>query len=223
MSFQIAIDGPAGAGKSTVAKSVAKKLQFVYVDTGAMYRAIGLNCIKNDVDIHNEEAVLKLLDDTNVSIKYIDNEQAVILNGENVNGQIRTQEVSEAASVVSAYKLVREKMVALQQELAQTTDVVMDGRDIASCVLPDAQVKIYLDASVEVRAKRRYLELIEKGKEADLKTVEDEVRERDYRDMHRDNSPLVRVPEADLVDSSYMTIDEVVNAIVAKAQSKFDE
>jgi len=223
MSFQIAIDGPAGAGKSTVAKSVAKKLQFVYVDTGAMYRAIGLNCIKNDVDIHDEEAVLKLLDDTNVSIKYIDNEQAVILNGENVNGQIRTQEVSEAASVVSAYKLVREKMVALQQELAQTTDVVMDGRDIASCVLPDAQVKIYLDASVEVRAKRRYLELIEKGKEADLKTVEDEVRERDYRDMHRENSPLVRVPEADLVDSSYMTIDEVVNTIVAKAQSKFDE
>ncbi len=223
MSFQIAIDGPAGAGKSTVAKSVAKKLQFVYVDTGAMYRAIGLNCIKNAVDIHDEEAVLKLLDDTNVSIKYIDNEQAVILNGENVNGQIRTQEVSEAASVVSAYKLVREKMVALQQELAQTTDVVMDGRDIASCVLPDAQVKIYLDASVEVRAKRRYLELIEKGKEADLKTVEDEVRERDYRDMHRENSPLVRVPEADLVDSSYMTIDEVVNTIVAKAQSKFDE
>ena len=223
MSFQIAIDGPAGAGKSTVAKSVAKKLKFVYVDTGAMYRAIGLNCIKNKVDIHDEESVLKLLDDTNVSIKYIDNEQAVILNGENVNGQIRTQEVGEAASVVSAYKLVREKMVALQQELAETTDVVMDGRDIASCVLPNAQVKIYLDASVEVRAKRRYLELIEKGKEADLKVVEDEVRERDYRDMHRENSPLICVPEADIIDSSYMTIDEVVGTIVAKAQSKYDE
>ena len=223
MSFQIAIDGPAGAGKSTVAKSVAKKLKFVYVDTGAMYRAIGLNCIKNNVDIHDEESVLKLLDDTNVSIKYIDNEQAVILNGENVNGQIRTQEVGEAASVVSAYKLVREKMVALQQKLAETTDVVMDGRDIASCVLPNAQVKIYLDASVEVRAKRRYLELIEKGKEADLKVVEDEVRERDYRDMHRENSPLICVPEADIIDSSYMTIDEVVGTIVAKAQSKYDE
>ena len=223
MSFQIAIDGPAGAGKSTVAKAVAKTLQFVYVDTGAMYRAIGLNYIKNDVDIHDEEAVLKLLDDTNVSIKYIDGEQAVILNGENVNGQIRTQEVGEAASVVSAYKLVREKMVALQQELAKTTDVVMDGRDIASCVLPNAQVKIYLDASVEVRAKRRYDELLAKGKEADLKTVEDEVRERDYRDMHRENSPLICVPEADIVDSSYMTIDEVVNTIVAKAQSKYDE
>ena len=219
MSFQVAIDGPAGAGKSTVAKSVAKKLEFVYVDTGAMYRAIGLNCIKNGVDIHDEEAVLAILNDTDVSIKYIDNEQAVILNGENVNGQIRTQEVSEAASVVSAYKLVREKMVALQQSLAVTEDVVMDGRDIASCVLPNAQVKIYLDASVEVRAKRRYLELIEKGKEADLKTVEDEVRERDYRDMHRENSPLIRVPEAILVDSSYMTIDEVVEEIVSKVRN----
>ncbi|MBP5661158.1 MAG: (d)CMP kinase [Lachnospiraceae bacterium] len=219
MSFQVAIDGPAGAGKSTVAKAVAKELEFVYVDTGAMYRAIGLNCLNKGVDIHDEEAVLALLDDTEVSIKYIDKEQAVILNGENVNGKIRTQEVGEAASVVSAYKLVREKMVALQQELAVTTDVVMDGRDIASCVLPNAQVKIYLDASVEVRAKRRYLELIEKGKEADLKTVEDEVRERDYRDMHRENSPLVRVPEAILVDSSYMTIDEVVEDIVSKVRN----
>lgn len=219
MSFQVAIDGPAGAGKSTVAKAVAKELEFVYVDTGAMYRAIGLNCLKKGVDIHNEEAVLALLDDTDVSIRYIDKEQAVILNGENVNGQIRTQEVGEAASVVSAYKLVREKMVALQQELAVTTDVVMDGRDIASCVLPNAQVKIYLDASVEVRAKRRYLELIEKGKEADLETVEDEVRERDYRDMHRENSPLIRVPEAILVDSSYMTIDEVVEEIVSKVRN----
>ena len=223
MSFQVAIDGPAGAGKSTVAKAVAKELEFVYVDTGAMYRAIGLNCIKNGVDIHDEEAVLGLLDDTDVSIKYIDKEQAVILNGENVNGQIRTQEVGEAASVVSAYKLVREKMVALQQSLAVTEDVVMDGRDIASCVLPNAQVKIYLDASVEVRAKRRYLELIEKGKEADLKTVEDEVRERDYRDMHRENSPLVRVPEAILVDSSYMTIDEVVEEIVNKVKNYENE
>ncbi|MBO4679541.1 MAG: (d)CMP kinase [Lachnospiraceae bacterium] len=223
MSFQVAIDGPAGAGKSTVAKAVAKELEFVYVDTGAMYRAIGLNCIKNGVDIHDEEAVLSILNDTDVSIKYIDNEQAVILNGENVNGQIRTQEVGEAASVVSAYKLVREKMVALQQSLAVTEDVVMDGRDIASCVLPNAQVKIYLDASVEVRAKRRYLELIEKGKDADLKTVEDEVRERDYRDMHRENSPLIRVPEAILVDSSYMTIDEVVAEIVNKVKNYENE
>ena len=223
MSFQVAIDGPAGAGKSTVAKAVAKELEFVYVDTGAMYRAIGLNCIKNGVDIHDEKAVLGILDDTDVAIKYIDKEQAVILNGENVNGQIRTQEVGEAASVVSAYKLVREKMVALQQSLAVTEDVVMDGRDIASCVLPNAQVKIYLDASVEVRAKRRYLELIEKGKDADLKTVEEEVRERDYRDMHRENSPLVRVPEAILVDSSYMTIEEVVEEIVSKVKNYKDE
>ena len=163
-----------------------------------------------------------ILDDTDVAIKYIDKEQAVILNGENVNGQIRTQEVGEAASVVSAYKLVREKMVALQHELAQTTDVVMDGRDIASCVLPDAKVKIYLDASVEVRAKRRYKEFLEKGREVDLKTIEEEVKERDYRDMHRENSPLIRVPEATYVDTSNMTIDEVIETIVKEAKEKFN-
>lgn len=223
MSFQIAIDGPAGAGKSTVAKEVAKRLQFVYVDTGAMYRAIGLECLRRGINFADEDAVSECAENTNVSITYIDGEQAVILNGENVNGQIRTQEVGNAASSVSIYKRVRAKLVALQQELAETTNVVMDGRDIASCVLPNAQVKIYLDASVEVRAKRRYDEYVAKGKEADLPTLIEEIKDRDYRDMTRENSPLVRVPEAILVDSSYMTIEEETDEIVAIAKSKFDE
>lgn len=220
MSFQIAIDGPAGAGKSTIAKAVAKELSFVYVDTGAMYRAIGLACLRAGVDLDNEDAVSDYADKTNVTIAYIDGEQAVILNDENVNGFIRTQEVGDAASKVSVYKRVREKLVALQQDLTRTTDVVMDGRDIASTVLPNAQVKIYLDASVEVRAKRRYDEFIEKGKEADLATIIEEVKERDYRDMHRDNSPLIRVPEATYIDSSYMTIDDVVKEVISEAGKK---
>lgn len=223
MSFQIAIDGPAGAGKSTIAKAVSKTLEFIYVDTGAMYRAIGLCCLKNGVDINDEEAVTACAMSADVSIAYIDGEQAVILNGENVNKEIRTQEVSNTASVVSAYKLVREKLVSLQQDLANTANVVMDGRDIASCVLPNADVKIYLDASVEVRAKRRYDELVAKGASADLKTIEEEVRDRDYRDMHRENSPLVRVPEATHIDSSFMSIQEVTDCIVKEAKEKMHE
>ena len=222
MSNQIAIDGPAGAGKSTVAKGVAKALKFVYVDTGAMYRAIGLSCIRNGIDINDEPNVIKCAESSNVSITYINDEQAVILNGENVNGFIRTQEIGNAASVVSSYKRVREILVALQKDLAVTQDVVMDGRDIASCVLPNAKVKIYLDASVEVRAKRRYKEFLEKGREVDLKTIEEEVKERDYRDMHRENSPLIRVPEATYVDTSNMTIDEVIETIVKEAKEKFN-
>ncbi len=223
MSFQIAIDGPAGAGKSTIAKAVSKALEFIYVDTGAMYRAIGLCCLKNNVDINDEQAVTECAKSSEVSIAYIDGEQAVILNGENVNKEIRTQEVSNTASVVSAYKLVREKLVSLQQELANTTNVVMDGRDIASCVLPNADVKIYLDASVEVRAKRRYDELVAKGESADLKSIEEEVKDRDYRDMNRENSPLVRVPEATHIDSSFMTIQEVTDLIVNEAKERMHE
>lgn len=223
MSFQIAIDGPAGAGKSTVAKRVAKELGFVYVDTGAMYRAIGLDCVRKGIDLDDEIKVVENAETVKVSISYVDGTQAVILNGENVNGFIRTPEIGEAASKVSAYKRVREILVDFQQKLTGTTNVVMDGRDIASVVLPNAQVKIYLDASVEVRAKRRYDELIAKGESADLKSIEEDVKERDYRDMHRDNSPLVKVPEATLIDSSYMTIDEVVNSIISEVKSRIDE
>lgn len=215
MSYQIAIDGPAGAGKSTIAKRVAKALSFVYVDTGAMYRAMALLCIREGVDGSDEEAVTGLCDRAEVNITYIDGAQAVILNGENVNPYIRTQEVGDMASAISVYKGVREKLVKLQQELGNKENVVMDGRDIASAVLPNADLKIYLDADVKVRAKRRYDELIAKGQKADLATIEQEVKDRDYRDMHRDNSPLVRVPEAILVDSSDMTIEEVTERILS--------
>ncbi|MCQ2524944.1 MAG: (d)CMP kinase [Lachnospiraceae bacterium] len=211
--FSIAIDGPAGAGKSTIAKKVSKDLGFVYVDTGAMYRAMGYYCVSNNIDTNNEEEVYANLDKMDVSIKYIDGEQAVFLNGENVNAFIRTPQIGEAASSVSVHKEVRAKLVALQQKLALKENVVMDGRDISLAVLPNAEVKVYLDADVKVRAKRRYDELVAKGEKCDLTEIEKDVAERDYRDMHRDNSPLVRVPEATYIDSSYMTIDEVAGKI----------
>ena len=211
MSYQVAIDGPAGAGKSTIAKLVSARMKFVYVDTGAMYRAIALGCLNEGVDLDNEDAVSECAEKSVVTITYENGEQVVMLNGENVNGKIRTQAVGDAASKVSVYKRVRSKLVLLQQELAKTTNVVMDGRDIASCVLPKAQVKIYLDADVTVRAKRRYDELIAKGLSADLQKTIEEVKERDYRDMNRENSPLVRVPEATYVDSSYLSIEEVTD------------
>ena len=214
MSYQIAIDGPAGAGKSTIAKAVSKELSFVYVDTGAMYRAMALLCIRLGLDGKDEDKVVSACEGASVEIKYKGGAQVVFLNGEDVNGFIRTQEVGDMASAVSVYKGVREKLVKLQQELAAKENVVMDGRDIASCVLPNADLKIYLDADVNIRAKRRYDELIAKGQPANLEKIVEEVKERDYRDMHRDNSPLVRVPEAILVDSSHMSIEEVKDAII---------
>ncbi|MBP5152571.1 MAG: (d)CMP kinase, partial [Lachnospiraceae bacterium] len=192
----------------------SKELSFVYVDTGAMYRAMALLCIRLGLDGKDEEKVVSACEGASVEIKYKDGAQVVFLNGEDVNGFIRTQEVGDMASAVSVYKGVREKLVKLQQELAAKENVVMDGRDIASCVLPNADLKIYLDADVNIRAKRRYDELIAKGQPANLEKIVEEVKERDYRDMHRDNSPLVRVPEAILVDSSHMSIEEVKDAII---------
>ena len=223
MSFQIAIDGPAGAGKSTIAKRVAKELGFVYVDTGAMYRAMGLNCIRNDVSVNDEEKVVELCNSAEVTISYIDGEQVVSLNGENVNGFIRTPEVGEAASAISVYKDVRSKLVALQQNITGTQNVIMDGRDIATAVLPNADVKVYLDADVNVRAKRRFDELVEKGDNPNLEEILSQMKDRDYRDTHRENSPLTRVPEATYVDSSYMSIDEVVDNIISLAKGKMNE
>ena len=223
MSFQIAIDGPAGAGKSTIAKRVAKELGFVYVDTGAMYRAMGLNCIRNDVSVSNEEKVVELCNSAEVTISYIDGEQVVSLNGENVNGFIRTPEVGEAASAISVYKDVRSKLVALQQNITGTQNVIMDGRDIATAVLPNADVKVYLDADVNVRAKRRFDELVEKGDNPNFEEILSQMKDRDYRDTHRENSPLTRVPEATYVDSSYMSIDEVVDNIISLAKGKMNE
>jgi len=210
----IAIDGPAGAGKSTIAKLLAKKLNYIYIDTGAMYRAMGLYYLNNNVDITLESEINKLVDLINIEITYENSVQQIILNGENVTDKIRTEEVSQAASIVSSYKLVREKMVKLQQNLASKTNVVMDGRDIGTVVLPDAKVKVYLTASASERANRRYKELIEKGQEVNVEDIKKDIEERDYRDTHRENSPLVKADDATLIDSSNMTIDEVVDEIL---------
>lgn len=210
----IAIDGPAGAGKSTIAKLIAKKLNYIYIDTGAMYRAFGLYYLKNKVDINSEEDVNKLISQINIEITYDGSVQQIILNSENVTNEIRTEEVSQAASIVSSYKLVREKLVHIQQQLASKNNVVMDGRDIGTVVLPNANIKVYLTASVEERAKRRYKELIEKGQNVILEEIEKDIKERDYRDMNRENSPLKQAEDAILIDSSNMTIEEVIDEIL---------
>ena len=213
MSMNIAIDGPAGAGKSTIAKRLAKKLGFIYVDTGAMYRAMAYYFLQHNIDAKDENAIAAACPDVDVTITYENGEQQVLLNGENVNGVIRNEEVGNMASSTSVYPVVRKKLVELQRQLAKSADVIMDGRDIGTCVLPDAQVKIYLTASSATRAKRRYDELTEKGVSCDLAEIEKDIIDRDYRDMHRDTSPLRQAEDAVLVDSSEMNIDEVVDAI----------
>lgn len=213
MSMNIAIDGPAGAGKSTIAKRLAKKLGFIYVDTGAMYRAMAYYFLQHDIDAKDESAIAAACPDVDVTITYENGEQQVLLNGENVNGVIRNEEVGNMASSTSVYPVVREKLVELQRQFAKSADVIMDGRDIGTCVLPDAQVKIYLTASSATRAKRRFDELTEKGVSCDLAEIEKDIIDRDYRDMHRETSPLCQAEDAVLVDSSEMNIDEVVDAI----------
>ena len=213
MSMNIAIDGPAGAGKSTIAKRLAKKLGFIYVDTGAMYRAMAYYFLQHNIDAKDENAIAAACPDVDVTITYENGEQQVLLNGENVNGVIRNEEVGNMASSTSVYPVVRKKLVELQRQLAKSADVIMDGRDIGTCVLPDAQVKIYLTASPATRAKRRYDELTEKGVSCDLAEIEKDIIDRDYRDMHRETSPLRQAEDAVLVDSSEMNIDEVVDAI----------
>ena len=220
MAFNIAVDGPAGAGKSTIAKTLAKELGYVYVDTGAMYRAMAYYFLRQGIDKDDEAAITAAVDGADVTIRYEDGAQQVLLNGENIMGYLRTEQVGNMASATSIYPSVRTKLVALQQKLAKTTDVIMDGRDIGTCVLPDAQVKIYLTASVETRAKRRYNELVEKGEPADLEKIAADIQERDDRDMHREMSPLRQAEDAVLVDSSEMSIDEVVAAIRAIADEK---
>lgn len=218
MPYSIAIDGPAGAGKSTVAKAVAAELGYIYVDTGAMYRAVALDLLRNGVPLDKEAAVAEAVSRTEVSIRYdASGTQQVYLNGENVSGLIRTEEVGGAASAVSQYVPVREKLVALQQQLAAEESVVMDGRDIGTKVLPYANLKIFLTASVSVRAERRWLELKEKGIQAVLSEIEKDIAERDERDMKRKHSPLVKAEDAVLLDSSDLTADEVIDRILALA------
>jgi len=220
MSFNVAIDGPAGAGKSTIAKRVAGQLGFVYVDTGAMYRAMALYLLKNNVDKEDSEAIGTKCQEADISIRYENGEQIVLLNGENVNGFIRTEEVGNMASVSSANPLLREKLVELQKKLAAETDVIMDGRDIGTCVLPNADVKVYLTASSRVRAVRRFKELEAKHVACDLEQIEADIIERDHRDMTREHSPLKQAEDAVLVDSSDMTIDEVVDKICGLVKNK---
>ncbi len=220
MSFNIAIDGPAGAGKSTIAKRAAKELSFIYVDTGAMYRSIALGLLRRQTDISDETALLHALEEIEVSIGYEDGEQQVYLNGENVSGLIRTEEVSAMASRSSAIPQVRHKLTDLQRNLAAKENVLMDGRDIGTMILPDAQLKIYLTASVQTRARRRFLEQTEKGMSCSLEEIEKDIEERDYRDMHRETAPLCQAEDAVLVDSSEMTIQDVVDRITALARER---
>lgn len=218
--MNIAIDGPAGAGKSTIAKKLAKELGFIYVDTGAMYRAMGLYFLENKIQASEEEKISSLCENIQVSIRYENGEQQVILNGKNVSTDIRREEVGNMASAVSVYPKVREKLVALQQSLADSADVIMDGRDIGTCVLPGAELKIYLTASTSARAKRRYDELAGKGESCNLEEIKKDIIERDERDMNREVSPLRQAEDAVLVDSSDMGIEEVVGFIRKLYQEK---
>lgn len=215
MSYSVAIDGPAGAGKSTIAKMVAKKLGFIYVDTGAMYRAMALHLLRKGIPATDSAAISAACEDADITIQYQNGEQVVLLNGENVNGLIRTEEVGNMASSSSTNGDVRKKLVSLQQKLAKTAEVIMDGRDIGTVVLPDADVKVYLTAGSDVRAKRRYDELTAKGIACDLQKIEKDIIERDERDMNREISPLRQADDAVLVDSSYMTIEEVAEKIIS--------
>ena len=220
MSYAIAIDGPSGAGKSTIAKRVAKELSFIYVDTGAMYRAMALYVLEQNIDPQDQAKVAAACPDIDVTILYEDGVQQVLLNGKNVSTEIRQEIVGNTASKISVINEVREKLVALQRQLAAKDNVVMDGRDFGTQVLPNATVKIYLTASAKERAKRRYLELQEKGMPGELDQIEADIIERDNRDMNREISPLRQAEDAVLVDASFMGIEEVTAAVIAEFEKK---
>ena len=218
--MNVAIDGPAGAGKSTIAKACAKELGYIYVDTGAMYRGIALYMVDHKIRPTDIEAVKQALLDVNVTLRYEDGKQLLIVNGQDVSDRIRTPEVSAAASLFSAIPEVRKALLDLQHDIAEKNNVLMDGRDIGTVILPQAQVKIYLDASPEIRGKRRYDELVLKGESVVLEYIIEDVKQRDYQDMHRETSPLKKADDAIVVDSSYMTIEEVQNKIVSLVREK---
>lgn len=214
MGYNVAIDGPAGAGKSTIAKLVAKEKGYIYVDTGAMYRGLAIHFLDKGIQPQETEKVIEACKDAEVTIAYKDAVQHVYLNGKDISSRLRNEEVGNMASVTSAIPEVRKKLLELQQNLAKTQNVIMDGRDIGTCVLPHADVKVYLTASVETRAKRRYQELQEKGEDCNLEEIAHDIEERDRRDMTREIAPLKQAEDAVLVDSSDMTIAEVVKTIV---------
>mgnify|MGYP006067660311 FL=1 len=220
MGMNIAIDGPAGAGKSTIARKVAEKLSFLYVDTGAMYRAIAVYFLRTGLDPEKEEDVKQVCEKADISIAYKEKEQRIYLNQEDITGLLRTEETGKMASLSSAHPLVREKLLETQRELARKNSVVMDGRDIGTKVLPEAEVKIYLTASVHTRALRRYQELKEKGIDCQLSEIEKDIEDRDYRDMNRPVSPLRQAEDAVLVDSSEMTIPQVLDKILEICKEK---
>ena len=217
---QIAIDGPAGAGKSTIAKEISKRRNFMYVDTGAMYRVIGMSCLEKGADLENEKQVSDICRSADIEIKYIDGIQHMYLDGRDVSADIRKEEVGKAASAVSKYAAVRERLVAMQQDLAGRYDVVMDGRDIGTKVLVNADLKIYMTASADCRARRRYDELKAKGGECELAAIKADIESRDYNDMHRAISPLCKAEDAVELDTSDMNIEQVVDAILAMYEER---
>ena len=214
MGYAIAIDGPAGAGKSTIAKLVGEKLDLIYIDTGAMYRAVGYYFVNNNISVDSND-IQKACDAIDIVIEYTDGVQQIILNSENITAHLREEQIGKMASAVAKLGPVRKKLVSLQQNMAKTNRVIMDGRDIGTCVLPDADIKIFLTASSRVRAKRRYDELIEKGVSCDIDEIEQDIIKRDYDDSHREISPLKQADDAILLDTSDMSKDEVVAAILS--------
>lgn len=214
--IRVAIDGPAAAGKSTVAKRLASILSFIYIDTGAMYRALTLEVLNNNIPLHDEQAILSLLKNTDIKLKNVNGNQLVYVNGEDVTNIIRGNEVSQAVSHVAKLPSIREEMVIRQRKLSENVSVIMDGRDIGTNVLPDAEVKIFLLASVSERAKRRYEENNEKGIPSELSSLEKEIAERDKRDMEREHAPLKQAEDAIVIDTTSLTIDEVVEEILTK-------
>ena len=220
--MNIAIDGPAGAGKSSIAKLVANKRGIVYVDTGAMFRAFGLACIRADRDLDNESAVADCISGIDIGIEYQDGVQHIFLDGEDVSEEIRKEEVGKAASAVARYTAVRDRLLDLQRDLAKKQSVIMDGRDIGTVVLPDAEVKIFLTASVDVRAMRRYKELTEKGVSCDLDEIKKDIADRDEQDRNRPIAPLKQADDAVLVDTSDMSIEQVVDRIMEIADGNKD-
>jgi cytidylate kinase len=218
--LSIAIDGPAGAGKSTVAREVARKLKITYIDTGAMYRALTYAALQQSLSLEDGEKLRQLLDSIELSLYWIDGVQHVSLNGVDISNEIRSFEVTKHVSTVAQHPMVREKMVQIQQEMARKQEVVMDGRDIGTHVLPQASLKIFLNASIKERAWRRYKELIEKGETPDLQQVEQEMATRDQMDIQRETAPLRPASDAIIVDTTGMGIDEVIDKIITLYQSR---